>query len=118
MVSLAERREHRTDLLPNLGTQVDVLKRVHYVTELDHIAIGLGLGPVAFDNFEDLSRVCMGHNRSARLLSLRNNGTAAITKMATVNFRFMKAILVMPTCFDWPILPQVADNNRPHRHSQ
>jgi hypothetical protein len=35
--------------------------------------------------------------------------------MATVNFRFMKALLVMPTCFDWPILSQVADNNRPHR---
>jgi hypothetical protein len=50
-----------------------LVSRGHLVTEMNHIAIGLSLGPVAFDNFEDLSRVGMGHNRSARLLSVREH---------------------------------------------
>ena len=44
---------------------------LHLIAELGHIAIRLGLGLVAADNFEDLLRVRLGHFRGARLLSLR-----------------------------------------------
>jgi len=64
----------------------------HLFVELADIAVGLGLRLVATDQFDDLLHVRLGDRRSVRLLSLRTHtGTAAITKMAIINFPFMKA---------------------------
>ena len=44
---------------------------LHLVSELGHLAIDSGLGPVAADYFEDLLRVRLGHLRRGGRLSLR-----------------------------------------------